>query len=84
MPLTMIPHKTKIYRANLVLLFALLVIGHLLPSVDNATKVQVLEEAMDKIESVLPQIIKALADAPMDGDVVMGKMDISDGFVRMV
>ena len=83
-PLAMIPHKSRKYRAILDLSFALMVAGHLLPSVNDATRRQAPEEAMDQIGSVLPRIIEALANAPLEGDVMLSKLDVSDGFWRMV
>ena len=80
----MIPHKSRKYRAILDLSFALMVAGHELSSVNDATKRQAPEEAMDQIGSVLPRIIEALANAPLTGDIMMSKLDISDDFWRMV
>ena len=43
------------------------------------------EEAMDQIGSVLPRMIEALAATPMEGgDIMFSKLDIKDGFWRMV
>ena len=39
---------------------------------------------IDQIGSVLPQITKALANLPVNDDVIMSKLDISDGFWRIV
>ena len=61
-----------------------MVAGHLLSSVNDATRRQAPKEAMDQIGSVLPRIIEALANAPLQGDVMLSKLDVSDGFWRMV
>ena len=66
-PLAMIPHKSRKYRAILDLSYQLMVAGYLLPSVNDATVRMAPEEAMDQIGSVLPQMIEALAAAPMMG-----------------
>ena len=84
-PLAMIPHKSRKYRAILDLSFELMLAGYLLPSVNDATKKCAPEDAMDQIGSVLPRIIEALASAPLeDGDIMFSKLDIKDGFWRMV
>jgi hypothetical protein len=84
-PLAMIPHKSRKYRAILDLSFALRLDGYNLPSVNEATKRCAPEESIDQIGSVLPRIIEALANAPADGgDIMFSKLDIKDGFWRMV
>ena len=52
-PLTMIPHKSRKYRAILELLYQLMVAGYLLPSVNDATVRTAPEEAMYQVGSVL-------------------------------
>ena len=43
------------------------------------------KEAMYQIGSVLPRMIEALAAVPIDdGDIMFSKLDIKDGFWRMV
>ena len=84
-PLAMIPHKSRKYRAILDLSFALTIAGHALPSVNEATKNMAPEDAINQIGSVLPRIIEAMAAAPIEGgDIMFSKLDISDGFWRMV
>ena len=84
-PLAMIPHKTRGYRAILDLSFALMVAGFLLPSVNEASKECAPMEAMNQIGQVLPRIIEAMAHAPTEnGSILMSKLDIKDGFWRMV
>ena len=84
-PLAMIPHKSWKYRAILDLSYQLLVAGYLLPLVNDATKDCAPEEAISQIGSVLPRIIEALArvDAS-DGPVSMMKVDLTDGFWRVM
>jgi hypothetical protein len=85
LPLAMIPHKSRKYRAILDLSFELLVAGYRLPSVNDATKRCAPEEAIDQIGTVLPRIIAAIVEAPEEmGDIMMAKLDIKDGFWRMV
>ena len=84
-PLAMIPHKSRKYCTILNLSLKLKLAGYLLPSVNDATKKCAHEEAMDQISSVLPQIIEALASAPVeDGDIMFRKLDTKDRFWRMV
>ena len=81
----MIPHKSRKYRAILDLSFKLMLNGYALPSVNEATERCAPEEALDQIGQVLPRIIAAMAEAPLeDGDIVLMKTDIKDGFWRMV
>ena len=81
----MIPHKSRKYRAILDLSYQLLVVGYLLPSVNDDTKNCALEEAISQIGSVLTRIIEALArlDAS-EGPVSMMKIDLTDGFWRVM
>ena len=86
-PLAMIPHKSRKFRAILDLSFALLVNGSPIPSVNEATRASAPEEAINQIGSVLPRIIEAMANAPPTetaGAIVWSKLDIKDGFWRMV
>ena len=80
----MIPHKLRKYRAILDLSFALVVGKYELPLVNEATIYREPPGAMDQIGLVLPQIIKALAYAPLEnGDISFSKLNIKDGFWRM-
>ena len=84
-PLVMIPHESRKYRAILDLSFQMIVSGQTLPSVNEATEHLVPEEAMNQIGSVLPRMIEALAAAPLEGgNIMFSKLDIKDGFWRMV
>ena len=84
-PLAMIPHKSRKYRAILDLSFSLTIDGYNIPSVNEATNKCAPEEAMNQLGSVLPRVIEALAHAPDEGgDIMMSKLDIADGFWRMV
>ena len=82
--LAMIPHKSRKYRAILDLSFALRIAGFQLPSVNDATKNTAPEEAIDQIGTVLPRIIEAFATAPPGEYIQLMKLDIKDGFLRMV
>ena len=84
-PLSMIPHKSRKYRAILDLSFKLRIAGMALPSVNDATIQTAIQEAMNQLGTVLPRIIEAVANAPDDdGDILFAKLDIKDGFWRMV
>ena len=83
-PLAMIPHKSRKYRAILDLSFALMVDGYQLPSVNDATRDTAPEEAINQIGTVLPRIIEAFANAPPGEHFHLMKLDIKDGFWRMV
>ena len=84
-PLAMIPHKSRKYKTILDLSYQLMVAGYMLPSVNDATMRMAPEEVMDQIGSMLPRMIEALAAAPMErGDIMFSKLDIKDGFWRMV
>ena len=81
----MIPHKSRKYRAILDLSSKVKLAEYLLPIVDDATKICAPKEVMDQIGLVLPQIIKALASALVeDGNIMFSKLNIKDGFWRMV
>ena len=81
----MIPHKSRKYRAILDLSFCLRMNGYEVPSVNEATKICAPEDAINQIGSVLPRIIEALAETANDPtDVMFAKIDIKDGFWRMV
>ena len=81
----MIPHKSKKYREILDLSFVLKVAGWDLPLENEATKETSPAEALDKVGTVIPHIIKALATSPLYEDPIhFSKLDIKDGFWRMV
>ena len=84
-PLAMIPHKSRKFRAILDLSFRLEMIGCDLPAVNEATEYTAMEAAIDQLGSVFPRIVEALATAPENGKpILFSKMDIKDGFWRMV
>ena len=69
------------YRAMSDLSYALMVAGHMLTSANDTTKQMAPEKAINQIGSVLPQIIKAMAQAPIEGgDIMFRKLDIANGF----
>ena len=81
----MIPHKSRKYRSILDLSFALKAAGWDLPSVNKETKETSPAEALDQVGTVMPCIIEALATDPLSKDSVLwSKLDIKDGFWRMV
>ena len=80
-PLEMIPHKLRKYRAILVLSFELMLAGHILSPINNATKKMAPMEAIDQIGSVLPRLIEALVSEPVEGgDIQTRKLDTKDSF----
>ena len=84
-PLAMIPHKSRKFRAILDLSFELAIAGYMLPSVNDATRDTAPEDAIGQIGSVLPRIIEAMANATdLETDLMFSKLDITDGFWRMV
>lgn len=84
-PLAMIPHKSRKYRSILDLSFRLKMFGFDLCSVNAGTLPKAPPEAMDQLRTVLPCIIEAIVNAPEEaGDILFTKLDIKDGFWRMV
>ena len=86
-PLAMILQMSLKYRAILGLSFALRINGYHLSSVNEESKKCVPMKAMGQLGTALPRIIEALAFAPTDedgGSIMMSKLDIKDGFWRMV
>ena len=76
----MIPYKSRQYRDILDFSFALK-----LPSVNEASKEKATSEALDQVGTVMPYIIEALAIALLsDNPIQFSKLDIKDGFLRMV
>ena len=81
----MVPHKSRKYRAILDLSYQLLVVGYLLPSVNDATKNFTPEEAISQIGSALPRIIGVLARLDVNGGVMrMMKVDLTGRFWRVM
>ena len=84
-PLAMVPHKSRKYRAILDLSFSLKIFGMEIPSVNDATVITAPQQSMAQLGSVLPRLIEAVATAPVDkGNLVFSKLDIKDGYWRMV
>jgi len=84
-PLAMIPHKSRKFRAILDLSFGLKVFWMEIPSVNEATHITAPQHSMRNLGYVLPHLIAAVAAAPDDeGDMVFSKLDIKDGFWRMI
>ena len=84
-PVAAVPHKSRMFRMILDLSFALHLSGYDLPSVNESTKYMAKEESLAQLGGVLPRIIAALAEAkPEDGPIFFSKMDIKDGFWRMI
>ena len=84
-PIAMIPHKSRKFRAILDLSFELKVHGITIPYVNAATTITAPQYSMRNLGSVLPRLIAAVAAAPLhDGAMVFSKLDIKDGFWRMV
>ncbi len=77
LPLTMIPHKSQKYWAVLDISFQMQITGYLLPLVNNVRHLYAPEEAIDQIGTLL------LAHLTQ-GDVLFSKLDIKDGFWRML
>ena len=81
----MVPHKSRKYRAILDLSYQLLVVGYLLPSVNDATKNFTPEEAISQIGSALRRIIGVLARLDVNGGVMrMMKVDLTGRFLRVM
>ena len=84
-PLAMVPHKSRKYRAILDLSFSLKVFGMTIPSVNEETIITAPQHSMRQLGSVLPRLINAVATAPVNkGNMVFSKLDIKDGYWRMV
>ena len=82
--LDMFLHTIHKYRAILDLLFSLFFLEwpfYLLMSITFTAP----QESMREPGLVLPRIIEAVENAPQDkGDTVLSKLDINDGYLRMV
>lgn len=84
-PVAMIPHKSRQYRCILDLSYALRIAEKQVPSVNDATSPQSIREAMNELGTTVHRIIDAIALAnPQEGDIYFQKLDIKDGFWRMV
>jgi len=84
-PLAAVPHKSRIFRAILDLLFRLQIDDVLLPSVNDSTTQLLFHESMEQMGKVLWQIVATIASAdPENGDIFFAKWDIKDGFWQLV
>lgn len=58
-----------------------MVAGHMLPSVNDATKNVATKDIINQIGSVLPRIIEVVALAPIEGvDSMFSKLNVANGF----
>jgi len=84
-PLAMVPHKSRKFRTILDLSFSLKVFGMEIPSVNEATYITAPQQSMRNLGLVLPRLIAAVAAAPAhERDMFFSKLDIKDGFWRMI
>jgi hypothetical protein len=85
-PIAAIPHKSRSFRMILDLSFGFRLVELVHPSVnDNTLDAAAPLEAMAELGRVLPRIIQALATTPSnDVPILLAKLDIKDGFWRMV
>jgi hypothetical protein len=76
-----IPHKSKVFRSILDLLFTLhLSDGSKLPSVDDTTIKPAQSGAINQLGHSLSRIIHAFAEVDNDNKIFMAKWDVKDGF----
>ena len=55
------------------------------PSVNESTVITAPQQSMTQLGKVLPRLIAAIAHAPVeDGNIVFSKLDIKDGYWRMI
>eukprot|EP00978_Attheya_sp_CCMP212_P018811 scaffold51965_cov62-Attheya_sp.AAC.3 len=82
----MIPHNSRKFRAILDLSFSLCLYGTEIPSVNDATnKDDSPTNAMGQLRQVLPRLIAKMAEASSEGGpLLFAKLDIKDGYWRMV
>ena len=85
-PIAAIPHKSRLYRMILDLSFGFRHLDQVHPSVnDSTTDAAAPLAAMSQLGRVLPRIINAMATTPVDDTpMLFAKLDIKDGFWRMV
>ena len=82
----MIPHNSRKFRAILDLSFVLRLFGIEVTSVNDATnKEKSPTNAMGQLGQVLPRLIAKMAEATLEeGPLMFAKLDIKDGYWRMV
>ena len=85
-PIAAIPHKSRGFRMILDLSHGVTLNGITHPSVNAATRPAVAPTAaMAELGNVLPRLIYAVATAPdAQGPVLFSKLDVKDGYWRMV
>eukprot|EP00978_Attheya_sp_CCMP212_P021268 scaffold61955_cov34-Attheya_sp.AAC.1 len=85
-PIAMIPHNSRKFRAILDLSFSLCLYGTEITSVNDATnKDDSPTNAMGQLGQVLPRLIAKMAEASSEGGpILFVKLDIKDGYWRMV
>lgn len=85
-PIAAIPHKSRAFRMILDLSHGVTVNGEQMPSVNEATDPDIAPaKSMAELGNVLPRIIYAVGTAPEAlGPVLFSKLDIKDGYWRMV
>ena len=85
-PIAAVPHKSRGFRMILDLSHGVSIDGERLPSVNEATNDDVApSHSMAELGNVLPRIIYAVGTAPENkGPVLFSKLDIKDGYWRMV
>jgi len=85
-PIAAVPHKSRGFRMILDLSYGVSIEGERMPSVNEATNDDVApSHSMAELGNVLPRLIYAVGTAPdTKGPVLFSKLDIKDGFWRMV
>jgi hypothetical protein len=85
-PIAAIPHKSRGYRMILDLLHGVRMGKTIHPSVNKATNPKVAPTAaMAELGNVLPRLIYTVANADeAQGPILFSKLDIKDGYWRMV
>eukprot|EP00978_Attheya_sp_CCMP212_P017620 scaffold47191_cov34-Attheya_sp.AAC.2 len=85
-PIAMIPHNSQKFRAILDLSFSLRLYCTEITSVNDATnKDDSPTNAMGQLGQVLPRLIAKMAEASSEGGpLLFAKLDIKDGYWRMV
>ena len=86
-PIAMIPHKSRKFRAILDLSFTLRATKTKTASVNDTTQKQAPAEAMTELGNVIKRILATIEDrrkADPDIEFMFAKLDIKDGFWRLV
>jgi len=81
----MVDHKSHKYRAILDLSFELKTLGMEFPSVNDSTRITAPQYSMRQWGKVLPRLIETMAAAALqDENIMSSKLDMKNGFWRMV